>query len=56
LVELNGIEASRSPCERDTVALHEQGAVPPEPPTEVASSIQSYIGKSQISMKSRLRG
>src|SRR6476659_3043038 len=32
MVELNGIEASRSHRERDTVALHERGATPPKPP------------------------
>jgi hypothetical protein len=45
-VELNGIEASRSRCEQDAVALRLAGGFAPQTPQEVASSIQQPNGVS----------
>src|SRR5439155_20142920 len=53
LVELNGIEPSRSRCERDTVALRlAGGAGAPPTPQEVAGSIQSPQGTAKTAARS----
>src|SRR6476646_4950231 len=54
MVELNGIEASRSHRERDTVALHERGAAPPKPPRR--STVRSSSRPAARSINAKFSG